>query len=202
MILFPIMLFFGFALHPNLLSFEMVRDFDAWTTEWRGNFLFHFGHLLVMLAVPLIIFVTMHFMALLRGRGAWYGLIGGILAVFGAFMLAVDKGALTLTLTAFQEVSDEEFDAIAPALQAMLDREGWLWITWAYITLPIGSIIQTVGLLREDLIHKWQGFPIIIGLALLMNPDIEIVSTLGAFLMCIGFIPMGLREIRSGLDRR
>lgn len=200
MILFSIMLFLGFALHPNILSFEMVSEVNAWIPEWRGKFMFHFGHLLVMFTVPFIIFVTIRFLALLRGRGAWFGLIGGILAIFGAFMLAVDKGALTLTLTAFQDVPDAEFDGIIPALQAMLDRAGWLWITWAYVALPIGTIVQTSGLLREGMIPKWQGIPIIVGLVLLMNPDIEIISTLGAFLMCIGFIPMGLREIMSGLD--
>ncbi len=199
MILFSVMLFTGFALHPNLFSLSMVVHFEDWITEWRGNFLFHFGHLLVMMAVPFIIFTTVRLMAVLRGRGAWYGLIGGVMAIFGAFMLAVDKGALTLTLTAFQLIPDPKFDDIAPALQAMLDRGGWLWITWAYITLPIGTIIQTLGLLREGLIPKWQGVPIMLGLVLLMNPDIEIISTTGALLMCIGFVPMGLKELRGGL---
>lgn len=201
MILFPLMLFAGFVTHPNILSFEMVTDIDAWTEEWRRNFLFHFGHLLIMISIPFIIFTLVRFMALLRGGGAWLGLIGGVLGIFGAFMLAVDKGALTLTLTAFQEVPEAQFDGIRPALQAMLDRAGWLWITWGYIALPIGTVIQTIGLLREGLIPRWQGSPIIIGLILLMNPDIEIISSVGAFLMCVGFLPMGLREIAFGLER-
>lgn len=202
MMVFPVMLFVGFVSHPNIFSLEVGHEVIPWMAEWRGNLMFHFGHLLVMLSVPLIIFTTVRIMGVLQGRGAWYGLIGGVLAIVGAAMLAVDKGALTLTLTAFQDLPDAEFEAMVPAFQAMLDRAGWLWITWAYVALPIGTIIQILGLLREGLIPKWQGVSIIIGLALLMNPDIEIISTVGAFLMCVGLIPIGLREIICGLDKQ
>ncbi|MGI9317760.1 MAG: hypothetical protein ACR2QW_10535 [bacterium] len=100
--LFPLMLFFGFVLHPNLLSLDTVTRASEWVDEWHGSFLFQFGHLLVMLSVPLIIISSFYFMTLLNGRGAWLGFISGVLAVFGACMLAVHKGALTLGLTAFQ----------------------------------------------------------------------------------------------------
>jgi hypothetical protein len=33
----------------------------------------------------------------------------------------------------------------------------------------------------------------IVGLLLLLNPDIEIISSAGALLMCLGFIPVGAR---------
>ena len=199
MILFPIMLLVGFATHPDIFSFAMISDVNAWIAEWRGNLAFHFGHLLVMLAVPFVIYTSVRFMGLLHGRGAWFGLLGGVLAIFGAFMLAVDKGALTLTLTAFQEVPDPAFAGIIPALQALFERAGWLWMTWGYAALPIGFVIQAIGLLRERLIPKWQGIPLIVGLILLMNPDIEIISSAGALLMCVALLPMGIKEIRTGL---
>jgi hypothetical protein len=198
-VVFPIMLLLGFLGHPNILSLETVSEIDPWIAEWRGNFKFHFGHLLVMFAVPFVLFATFRFMAILRGPGAWYGLIGGILSVFGAFMLAVDKGALTLTLTAFETIPDPEFASIKPALQALQERAGLLWITWSYALLPVGTIVQTIGLLRENVLPKWQGILIIAGLLLLLNPDIEIISSAGAMLMCIGFIPLGLRESKGQL---
>ncbi|MGB8816799.1 MAG: hypothetical protein WCC66_02650 [Rhizobiaceae bacterium] len=198
-IAFPIMLFLGFVAHPNILSFDMVAGLDPWVAEWRGNNLFHFGHLLVMFAVPLIIFATFRFMSILNGSGAWYGLIGGVLSVFGAFMLAVDKGALTLTLTALQTIPDPEFAGIRPALQAFQDRAGLLWITWSYALLPVGTIVQTIGLAREKIVTKWQASLIIAGLALLLNPDIEIISSTGALLMCFGFWPLGLQELKGQL---
>ena len=189
-IAFPVMLLAGFLLHPNLLDLSPEKQLVTWIPEWRGEFLFHFGHLLVLFTVPLIIVACLHFMH--RLRGSWFGFVGGILGIFGAFMLAVDKGALTLVLTAFQEIPDQQFEGIYPALQALLDRGGWLWITWAFALLPIGVIVQVIGLLRQGDIPRWQGYCIIAGLLLLMNPDIEIISAAGALLMCAGFIPVGI----------
>lgn len=195
---FPVLLFLGFVAHLNLLSFALVTTVDDWIAEWRGNVLFHFGHLFVLLAIPFIIFATVRFMSVAQERGAWFSLIGGVLGVYGAFMLAVDKGALTLVLTAFDTLPNDQFADIKPSLQAIFDRAGWLWITWTFIALPVGVILQTVGMLKEGIILKWQGTTIIVGLLLLLNPDIEIVSSAGAVLMCIGFVPLGLREL-SGL---
>ena len=199
-IVFPIMLLLGFVSHPNIFSFEIITNASEWQAEWRGNFLFHFGHMLVLFAVPLIIVSSVRFMSLLKGSGEWLGFIGGVLGVFGAFMLAVDKGALTLVLTAFQEIPDDQFPGILPALQALLDKDGWLWIVWLFLLLPIGFILQVIGLMKEHLIPKWQGISIIVGLLLLINPDIEIISTTGAFLMCIGLIPIGFRELSGKLE--
>lgn len=153
-IAFPVMLLLGFVTHPYILSLTMSTDVAEWSAEWRGNFLFHFGHLLVLLLVPPIIVAAVRFMSLRRGAGAWYGFVGAVLGVFGAFMLAVDKGALTLGLTAFQTIPDPEFGAIAPALQALLDRDGWLWITWGFIALPIGFVALKLGLMKEALTFR------------------------------------------------
>jgi hypothetical protein len=201
-IFFPIMLLLGFILHPNFFSFGMVTNVTEWAEEWRGIFLFHFGHLLVLFAVPLIIAASVRFMALLQDRGAWLGFIGGFFGVFGAFMLAVDKGSLTLILTAFQTIPDEQFKSITPALQTLLDRGGWLWITWLFGLLLVGFILQTLGMIRAKIIPTWQGVLMIIGLLLLANPDIEIISSTGAILMCIGFIPIGIRELRGTLGTK
>lgn len=198
-IIFPIMLLLGFLSHPNFFSFGIVTNATEWAEEWRGIFLFHFGHLLVLFAVPLIIVASVRFMALLQDRGAWLGFIGGVLGVFGAFMLAVDKGSLTLVLTAFQTLPDEQFNNITPALQALLDKAGWLWIVWLFGLLIVGFILQALGLIVAKIIPRWQGVLIIIGLLLLINPDIEIISSVGAILMCIGLIPIGIRELKGTL---
>ncbi len=190
---FPVMLLFGFVSHPNILSFRTVTDYAEWTAEWRGSFLFHFGHLFVMLAVPLIIAACIRLMAMLDGPRARYGFFGGILSVFGAFMLAVDKGALTFVLTAFRTLPEAEFQASRPAIEAIFERGGWLWITWGFVTLPIGFMVLAVGLIRQGAVPTWQGICMIAGLLLLLNPDIEIISTTGALLMCLGFIPLGAR---------
>jgi hypothetical protein len=61
------------------------------------------------------------------------------------------------------------------------------------VTLPIGFILLAVGLIRQGAVPLWQGTCMIIGLLLLLNPDIEIISSVGALLMCLGFIPVGAR---------
>jgi len=53
-IAFPVIFLIGFILHPNFLNFELVTEAEVWTTVFRGNFLFHFGHLLILFTVPLI----------------------------------------------------------------------------------------------------------------------------------------------------
>ncbi|MCP4384163.1 MAG: hypothetical protein GY798_22590 [Hyphomicrobiales bacterium] len=198
-VIFPVMLLFGFVTHPDIFSLEMVTDLDPWIAEWRGNLMFHVGHLLVMFAVPFIFVATIRLTSLLHADGAWYGLIGAILAVFGAFMLAVDKGALTFVLTAFMNMPEAQFAAIKPALEAIFQRQGWLWITWGFVALPIGFVLITIGLIKEQIVPRWQGICTIVGLVLLINPDIEIISSTGAALMCIGLIPLGLKDMIGSL---
>jgi len=191
--LFPVMLLIGFVTHPDILSLSRITDLDDWIAEWRSSTMFHVGHLLVMFAVPLIIVACFRLAALLDGAFAWYGLIGGVMGVFGAFMLAVDKGALTFVLTAFVDLPEAEFTASQPAMQAIFERDGWLWITWGFATLPVGFIVLAAGFIRQGAIPRWQGWSMIAGLVLLLNPDIEIISTVGALLMCLGFFPLGAR---------
>lgn len=198
-IAFPIMLLVGFVTHPNIFSFAMITDASEWANEWRGNFMFHFGHLLVLFAVPLIIAASVRLMSVPKARGRWLAFWGGVLSVFGAFMLAVDKGALTLVLSAFQEIPDPQFQAATPAFQALLDRGGWLWITWGFVALPVGFALIMFGLWRAEIVPRWQALCVIIGLALLINPDIEIISSIGAALMCAGLVPLGLRELLGRL---
>ncbi len=62
--------------------------------------------------------------------------------------------------------------------------------------LPLGAIIQTIGLLKENIVRKGQGCLIITGLILLKNPEIELISTVGSILMCAGYITWGVKDLR------
>ncbi len=173
---------------------------DAWADEFRGNVLFHVGHLLVLLTVPLIIVVGVRCMAFDTGPGAWLVVIGGAVGVVGAFILAVDKGALTLVLTAFDTLPDAEFERMEPALQALLDREGWLWMVRLLVLLPLGFAVQAIGLAQAGVIGRFQAAVIVVGLSFLLAGDIEIITSVGALLMGIGYVPMGIRELRGRLE--
>jgi hypothetical protein len=85
-----------------------------------------------------------------------------------------------------------EVDAVSPARLTRLTEIGaGLWIAWGYASLPIGFIVLAVGLTRQGAVPKWQGICMVAGLLFLLNPDIEIINSARALLMCLGFIPWG-----------
>lgn len=198
-IIYPLMLFIGFVTHPNLLALEPLFTVDQLVGRFHNNPMYHIGHLIVTFAVPVIIVYFIGTMNLLQGKGKKYGFWGGIIGVFGAFILAVDKGALCLVLSAFDTLPEEEFQKLIPYLEVIVKKEGFLFIVWLIFALMIGGILQAIGLMKEKVIAKWQGIMIIIGLLLLINPDIELISTVGATLMCIGYIPWGIKEFTKKL---
>ncbi|MDJ0646781.1 MAG: hypothetical protein QNJ57_12435, partial [Flavobacteriaceae bacterium] len=188
-ILYPIMLFIGFVTHPNLLEMQPLHTVEQLVGRFHNNPMYHYGHLIVTFSVPVLIIYFIGTMNLLQNEGKKYGFIGGIIGVFGAFILAVDKGALCLTMSAFDTLPEERFQDFTPFLEVIVNKAGLLWIVWLIFALMLGGILQAIGLVKEKIIAKWQGILIIIGLLLLINPDIELISTIGSALLCIANIP-------------
>ena len=195
-ILYPLMLFIGFVTHPNLLQLEPLQTVDQLVNRFHNNPMYHIGHLIVTFAVPVMIIYFIGVMKLLQGKGKTLGFWGGLIGVFGAFILAVDKGALCLTMSAFDTLPDDQFNNFIPYLEVIVAKKGLLVIVWLLFALVIGGIIQTIGLMKEKVIQKWQGVFIIVGLLLLLSPDIELISSVGSALMCIAYIPWGIKELR------
>lgn len=196
-IAFPVMLLTGFLMHPNLLKLEALQTVEQLVGRFHNQPLYHFGHLIVMFTVPVIMVALTSFMNVLQGKGKQLGFWGGIIGLFGAFILAVDKGALCLVLSAFDTLPEAKFQEFVPFLSVILKKAGMLWVVWLLPLLPIGAAIQTLGLMKEKFISKWQGICIITGLLLLNNPDIEFISAIGALLMCAGYIPWGVRILQG-----
>jgi hypothetical protein len=194
-IVFPVLLLVGFVLHPHLFSPHLTTTAEDLVAKFRHNPAFHVGHLIVLAAVPFIILSLSHITTRLRGAGRAYGVIGGTAAMFGAALLAADKGALCTVLSAFDTLNDADFQMVQPALQAIVERRGLLVIFWALPILPLGAIIQMVGMIKEGMVSRIGGIVAIIGLALLNNPDIDIISSAGALLMCWTYVPLGLRTL-------
>lgn len=195
-IIFPVLLTAGFALHPDLLALRMTTTAADLVAKFHGKAAFHAGHLIVLAAVPFIIVMFMSVMAALDGRGRRLGSIGGLVGIVGAVILAADKGALCLVLSAFDSLPGPDFSALSPALQAIVDRRGLLVIFWLLPLLPIGAIIQMVALMREKKVGRAQGVAGIVGLVLLNNPDLDLVSTIGGVLLCAAYIPLGVRFLQ------
>ncbi len=197
LIVYPLMLFIGFVTHPNLLAMEPLQTVEQLVNRFHHNSMYHIGHLIVTFAVPVIIVYFIGVMNILQGKGKAYGFWGCVIGVFGAFILAVDKGALCLTMSAFDTLPEDQFIAFTPFLQVIVSKAGLLFIVWLLFALVIGGIVQTIGLMKEKVIQKWQGIFIIIGLVLLLNPDIELISSVGSALMCTAYIPWGIKELKN-----
>ena len=199
LMLFPIMLLVGFLMHPHLEQMKMIFTAQDLVERFHNNSYYHIGHLIVMFSVPFIIVSMIGIMNGLQSSGKNWGFWGCIIGVFGAFILAVDKGALCLVLSAFDSLPERDFITISPFLQVIVDKAGLLKVCYLLPLLPIGAIIQGVGLIKEKCIKKWQGILMIVGLLLLNNPDIELISTIGTLFMCFGYFPIGIKALHNTL---
>lgn len=196
-IAFPLMLLTGFLMHPNLLKLEALHTVEQLVGRFHNQPIYHIGHFIVMLSVPVIMVALISFMNVLQGKGKQLGFWGGIIGLFGAFILAVDKGALCLILSAFDTLPEAQFQEFVPFLNVIVNKAGLLWVVWLLPLLPVGAAIQALGLMKEKFISKWQGACIVVGLLLLNNPDIELISSIGALLICAGYIPWGVRILQG-----
>jgi hypothetical protein len=201
LIAFPLMLLAGFLMHPNLLKPEALQTVEQLVGRFHNQPIYHIGHFIVMFSVPVIMIALISFMNVLQGKGKQLGFWGGIIGLFGAFILAVDKGALCLVLSAFDTLPEAQFQEFVPFLSVIVNKAGLLWVVWLLPLLPIGAAIQALGLMKEKFITKWQGVCIIVGLMLLNNPDIELISATGALLMCVGYIPWGVKILQNKTDQ-
>lgn len=197
-ITFPMVFVLAFAGHPDLLRPHFLGPEGLILRARNAPFL-HFGHALVTLNTALLVVVALHFMRLLdRGTAAWAGFVGGALAILGTLMLAADKGALCLTMSALETLPDNEFAGMMPGLLAMFSKEGWLVLLWGLLLLPIGFAVQAVGLLASRAIPRWQGALFLLGVLFVGTPDgAEIINLTAACLLGAAFVPYGIRVLRQ-----
>jgi len=194
---FPVIFVFAFASHPNLLSPRFLGPAEL-IQRAHNHSLLHCGHALVTLCTGLLVVVAIHFMnALKNTRSEWFGFIGGVTAIFGALMLAADKGALCLTMSALDTLPEEKFLDMMPGLLAMFGKEGWLALIWGIVLLPIGFLIQAAGLLKSRSLARWQSICFFMGVLFIGTPDgVEIINLTAAILVAIALIPYGFRFVQ------
>lgn len=199
LIVFPLMLLTGFLMHPNILSFSVTESADGLIAQFHHQWKYHVGHLIVFAAVPFIIASLVYLTGLPLQRGRAWVFFGGLVGVLGAVILAGDKGALCIVLSAFDKLPEKDFSSITPALGAIVARKGLLAIFYLLPLLPLGAAAQFVGLIMDGRINPVTGIAAIVGLLLLNNPDIELISSVGSLLMCLGYIPLGISVFRGVL---
>jgi hypothetical protein len=191
-IVFPLVFVFAFAGHPNLLHPHFLGPAEL-IQRAHNHALLHLGHALVTLCTGLLVVVAVHFMNTLKNtQTEWFGYIGGVMATLGAVMLAADKGALCLTMSALDTLPEEQFVNMMPGLLAMFGKEGWLALLWGMVLLPAGFLVQAVGLIKSRSLAAWQSVLFLIGVLLIATPDgVEIINLTAAVLMAIALIPYG-----------
>jgi hypothetical protein len=198
-VVFPLLFIFAFSVHPGLSRPHVITDPDELVRRAHGNRLLHVGHVAVLAGCPLLIVIIVHYAGELAGSSAeWAGLLGAGMAVIGVIALAADKGALCLTMSAFDTLPEPEFAQLAPGLRALNAKAGWMWLVWAVLLLPIGFAILAVALLVSGVLPAWQCIALLVGSLLLLVPDgLELISLSGCVLLALGLIPTGL-ELLGG----
>lgn len=197
-VIFPIVFVFAFAVHPDLLHPRLLGPSEL-ILRARGQGLLHVAHALVTINTALMVVVALHFMRVLEGSsGAWPGFVGAALAVLGTLALAADKGALCLTMSALDDLSDAEFAAMMPGLLAMFSKQGWLVLIWGILLLPVGFGIQAIALLKTRSIARWQSVLFLVGVLLIGTPDgVEAINLSASILMAIALVPYGIQLMRG-----
>ena len=200
LIIFPLLFVFAFAVHPGLLRPRLL-DPEGLVRRAHKNRLLQFGHVLVTLNTGLLIVVALHFMKLLdHSSGAWAGFTGAAIAILGAIFLAADKGALCLTMSAFDTLPEKVFGQIKPGVMAMFTKKGWLGLLWGIVFLPIGFAIQAIALLKTHTLSPWQSVLFLIGVLLVATPDgLEIINLSASIMMAIALVPYGIQIIAKVL---
>lgn len=199
-IIFPLLFIFAFAVHPGLLQPHLLSPEEI-IIRAHGNEILQFGHVLVTLSTILLVVVALHFMKLLdRSAGAWAGFIGAAIAIVGAIILAADKGALCLTMSAYDTLPEKVFAQIMPGVLAMFTKQGWLVLLWGILFLPIGFAIQAIALLKTNTFPRLQSILFLIGVLLVATPDgLEIINLSASIMMAIAFFPYGIQIIKKAL---
>lgn len=194
---FPILFIVGNAIHSDVFSLEMTHNAEEWMSEIRHNKLQQIGNLLELSSAPFLIIMAVCFINTMNKKAWQWGLIGGLMVLIGSISLAANKGAFCLSVAGFDTLSDADFQQIAPAFQALFSKEGLLKATLTLPLLPLGFVVQSIGLLRGRYIPKWEGITILLGSLLMANPGIELFNLIGSIVLLIGFLPLSMRLINN-----
>jgi hypothetical protein len=197
-VIFPLVFVFAFAVHPNLLQPKLLGPSEL-ILRARNESLLQFAHALVTVNTALLVVAALHFMKRLEHTDfAWAGFLGAALAILGALALAADKGALCLTMSALDEISDVEFTNMMPGLLAMFSKHGWLVLLWGIVLLPVGFGIQAIALFKSKVIARWQSLLFLVGVLFIATPDgLEMINLTASIFVTIAFLPYGVWLIRG-----
>jgi hypothetical protein len=200
---YPLAAFTAFIAHPNLLSLEVGVPVMDKVAEFHHNTFMHFGHFLMVLSVPPLTIVILKFMSMLKERGAWLGFLGGVLAIFGALGLAVQKTSQCLVMSAFDTLPEAVYVQLLPGIEAIFKMEGYLALVWLLPLLPLGVLLQSIGLYRASLVPRWQSVLMMVamlGMIVSAAVDIDIFGLVSTVILASSWFPLGYQLIKGDLE--
>ena len=193
MLLAPLLLLVGFAIHPpephdGAQMLKVIADNAA---RWNA------AHILFAVGMVLSIPATLGVMDLLERRGeARFGLVGGSLVVVGVIFLTLFIG-VELAMSAIASVPVEEHVGIESAMQALIDFEGPLPVVFVGLSLNLGLIVLAVGLISTHAVPLWTSVAIEVAALVLVgglfnNP----IGAVGAAVLLVGLGAIGVRVLK------
>jgi hypothetical protein len=190
---------FAFAVHPNLLHPRLQLSPEDLIRRAHGDGLLQFAHALVTVNTALLVVLTIHFLKLLNHTpAAWMGTVGAGFAVVGTVLLAADKGALCLTMSALDTLPEQQFQQMTPGLVAVFSFKGLMVLVWGMALMPLGVMLQAVGLWRTRTWPAWRAALLVVSLLFIAFPDgAEIINLVAALLMAAVMVPYGVGLIRT-----
>ena len=185
------------SIHPGLLAPSSAGPGRASSFRAHDAGLLQFGHVLVTLSTALLVVIAVHFMRLLdRTSWAWAGLVGGTVGILGTIILAADKGALCLTMSALDTL---------PASKVRPDDAGSARhvLAQGLAGVAVGHHAPAAGLCDpgrrpvEDQGHSTLAERCFLaGVLLVAFPDgAEIINLTASILMAVALIPYGMRML-------
>jgi hypothetical protein len=178
MILAPLLLGVGFAVHPpqSTSGAEELRIIVATSGRWG------LAHVLILFSLVLFIPAVIGVMGFLQRRGAWFGLIGGTFVAIGVVFFAAWVGGEGFASATLASLPAEQQAPLAPAMHAIIDAKGSLaFVDTTSVLLIAGLLVLAIGLFAARTVPRWMSVAIAIGVLSLI-----VGASLGAQISLVG----------------
>jgi hypothetical protein len=192
MLLAPLLLLVGFAIHPpeprsGAEAVEVIVDDPG---RWNAaHIAFSFGMALSIPAVGGLV-------RLLGNRGAWFSIIGGLLAAVGVVFFGVFLG-VELAMSAMVSAQIERYGGLELGMQALVDLEGALPVVLLGLSLNLGLIVLATGLFVTRAVPRWRSVAIA-GASLVLVGGLfsNQIGAVGAAVLLVGLGAIGLQVLK------
>ena len=178
MILAPLLLGVGFAIHPtqSASGAEQLRVIAATPGRWD------LAHGLILVSLVLFIPAVVGIMGFLQQRGAWLGLIGGTFVAIGVVFFAAWVGAEGFVSSALASLPANQQAALAPAMHAIIVPRGALsFVATTSFLLIAGLLVLAIGLFAARSVPRWMSVAMAVGVLLLIGG-----ASIGALMSLVG----------------